>query len=99
MTDEPVAETPAADGPTPYWQIPLIVLVCLAILGLILMSIATAFLMADWIPSVVEDGTRHYGADALSEVYFKWMVRALLVSWPVLTIIGIVGEKASRRAA
>lgn len=88
-----------SSGPLPYWQIPLLVLFFLGLVGIVIMTISIFFVMAEWVPSVVEDGTRYYGSDALNEVYFKWLTRALLLAWPVLTVMGIVSERASRRAA
>ncbi len=87
-----------AEKPTPYLAIPFIVLFGLGLVLVGVVFLATLFMMAGWFPvSMTFMDERYYGSDILNYVIVRNLVRALLVAWPILSILAIVGEAQDRK--
>lgn len=86
-----------ADKPTPYLAIPFIVLFGLGLIWIVLIFLLILLNMAQWLPPVTWDGTVHRGADAIAEVYQMLITRGLLVLWPVVSLMVLLGEYQDRK--
>lgn len=86
-----------AEKPTPYLAIPFIVLFGLGLIWVVLIFLLVLLNMAQWLPPVTWDGTVHRGADAITEVYQMMLTRALLVIWPVASVMVLIGEFQDRK--
>lgn len=91
------SETPD-DGPTPYFAVPFIVLAGLCFVVLMIMFIGTLFMMAGWWPmSITLGDDRYFGTDIMTGVVIRYAVRGVLILWPILSALAIVGEYQDRK--